>query len=94
MKNLPKIFLVSSAIAFAIGLSDLAENRFFYMGRPVGAILFVLFMIFQFLQKETALYDAEEQKKLAGLKVETKAPMPERKASDYRHREISAHSPA
>ena len=61
MKYLPKIFLTVAIVAFVIGSSELGENMFFYMGRPVGAIFFVLFMIFQFLQKETALYDQQQQ---------------------------------
>jgi hypothetical protein len=71
MKNLPKIFLSVAVISFAIGLSEFAENSFFYMGRPVGAISFVLFMIFQFLKNETALYDAEQQATLAALRKPT-----------------------
>jgi len=61
MKYLPKIFLTVAIVAFVIGSSELGENMFFYMGRPLGAIFFVLFMIFQFLQKETALYDQQQQ---------------------------------
>jgi len=61
MKYLPKIFLTAAIAAFVIGASELGENVFFYMGRPVGAIFFVLFMIFQFLQTETALYDHQQK---------------------------------
>ena len=65
MKYLPKIFLTVAIVAFVIGSSELAENMFFYMGRPVGAIFFVLFMIFQFLDKETALYDEQQKAAMA-----------------------------
>jgi len=67
MKHLPKIFLVLAVITFAIGATDLAENSFFYLGRPVGAIFFGLFLIFQFFQKEVELYDAEEKRKRAAV---------------------------
>lgn len=67
-KNLPKIFFTAAIVSFVIGSSGLGDDWMLYVGRPVGAILFVLFMIFQFLQKEVALYDEEQQAKLASLK--------------------------
>jgi len=74
MKNLPKIFLLLSVISFALGASELADNRLVYIGRPVGAILFVLFMIFQFLKNETALYDQEQETKIRALMRATRLP--------------------
>ena len=74
MKHLPKIFLTVAIVAFAIGASELGDNMFFYMGRPVGAIFFVLFMIFQFLQKETALYNQQHATPPAFAKAVTSAP--------------------
>jgi hypothetical protein len=62
MKKLPKIFLFLAVVSFAFGASELADNWLFYTGRPVGAIFFVLFMIFQFLKNETALYDEQQAK--------------------------------
>ena len=76
MKYLPKIFLTVAVISFAIGLTEYAENSFFYMGRPVGAICFVLFMIFQFLKNETALYDQEQVAKLALVRESGNLPAP------------------
>jgi len=64
MKKLPKIFLFLAIVSFAFGASELGDNWLFYVGRPVGAIFFVLFMIFQFLKNETALYDEEQQAKI------------------------------
>ena len=75
MKHLPKIFLIVAIVAFAIGSSEPAENIFFYMGRPVGAIFFVLFMIFQFLQKETALYDQLHEVRTPRRKAVTIKPL-------------------
>jgi hypothetical protein len=77
MKYLPKIFLSVAVLAFAVGSSELGENSFFYLGRPVGAISFVLFMIFQFLKNETALYDQEQQARMAALREPVKWPWPE-----------------
>ena len=59
------IFLTFSLIELAIGLSNARQNIFFYLGLPVGAILFGLFLITQVLEKESALYD--EQKRAAEL---------------------------
>lgn len=75
MKYLPKIFLTVAIVAFVIGSSELAENMFFYMGRPVGAIFFVLFMIFQFLQKETALYDEQQKAANASAPLTSSRPV-------------------
>ena len=80
MKHLPKIFLTVAIVAFVIGFSALAENMFFYMGRPVGAISFVLFMIFRFLQKETALYDQDQQARIVALPGEARPQPPLRGA--------------
>jgi hypothetical protein len=59
------IFLTLSLIELTIGLSNARQNTFFYLGLPVGAILFGLFMITQVLEKESALYD--EQNRTAEL---------------------------
>jgi hypothetical protein len=55
------IALVLSLAAFAIGFSDAQENMWFYSGRPIGAILFMIFMVFTALDKVTAEYDQEHQ---------------------------------
>jgi hypothetical protein len=82
------IFLTFSLIALAVGFSDARPAVFFYLGRPVGAILFGLFLIAQVLEKESALYD--EQKR---------APEPTRKTGEIRKQPLSiqkemAHDPA
>jgi len=55
------IFLILSLIELAIGLSNARQNTFFYLGLPVGAILFGLFLIAQVLEKESALYDEQKR---------------------------------
>jgi hypothetical protein len=55
------IFLALSLIELAIGLSDARQNAFFYLGLPVGAALFGLFLIAQILEKESALYDEQNR---------------------------------
>lgn len=64
------IFLTLSLIELAIGLSNARQNTFFYLGLPVGAILFGLFLIAQVMEKESALYD--EQKRATALSSESR----------------------
>jgi hypothetical protein len=65
MRKLKYFFLTLALIEFAIGFSDLRPTTFFYLGRPLGAILFGLFMITQILEGESALLD--EQNRAAAL---------------------------
>lgn len=51
-----KILLALSLIAFALGFTDL----FWGVGKPIGAVLLGLFMIFKVLEKEAALFDADQ----------------------------------
>jgi hypothetical protein len=64
------IFLTLSLIELAIGFSNAQQNAFFYLGLPVGVILFGLFLIATVFEKESALYDeqrrAAEQARNAG----------------------------
>jgi len=55
------IFLTLSLIELTIGLSNARQNIFFYLGLPVGAILFGLFLIAQVMEKESALYDEQNR---------------------------------
>ena len=59
------ILLTCSLIELAIGLSNARQNTFFYLGLPVGALLFGLFLIAQIMEKASALYD--EQKRARAL---------------------------
>jgi hypothetical protein len=61
MSKLKYVFLSLSAVEFAIGFSNARPNAFFYLGLPLGAILFILFLISQFLEKESALYDEQNR---------------------------------
>jgi hypothetical protein len=61
MLKLKYIFLTLSLIELTIGLSNARQNVFFYLGLPVGAILFGLFLITQVLEKESALYDEQNR---------------------------------
>jgi hypothetical protein len=65
--KIKNILLVLSLATFAIGFSDLQENLFFWMGRPVGALLFGIYMIFVVLEDATNLYDQQETEKSAAL---------------------------
>ncbi len=57
--KLKNLALVLSLVAFAVGFTDAQENVWFYAARPVGAILFMFFMVFTALEKVTAEYDQE-----------------------------------
>ncbi len=63
------ILLTVSLVAFAIGFSDGGESTFWYMGRPLGAVFFILFFILTLLEREYDLLDeqnrAEEAKRSA-----------------------------
>jgi hypothetical protein len=54
-------FLSLALIEFAFGFSNARPNIFFYLGLPLGAILFSLFLIFQLMEKESALYDEQHR---------------------------------
>jgi hypothetical protein len=54
-------FLSLSLIELAIGFSNARPNVFFYLGLPLGAIFFSLFLIFQLMEKESALYDEQQR---------------------------------
>ena len=54
-------YLSLALIEFAVGFSNARANVFFYLGLPLGAIFFCLFLIFQLLEKESALYDQEHR---------------------------------
>ncbi len=59
------IFLTLSLVAFVVGFSDPGESALWSVGLPVGAILFCLFMIFNLLEKETALLDDQNREAAA-----------------------------
>lgn len=60
---LKKILLACSIVSFAIGFSDLGKAPQWDLGRPIGAVLFILFLITMMLEKEVAIYDREESEK-------------------------------
>lgn len=69
-KTIKNIALAVSLLAFAIGFTD-ADESLFYLGRPVGSILFAVFMIFTVLEKETDLLD--EQTKASDNEIKISA---------------------
>jgi hypothetical protein len=60
LKKIKNIALTISLVAFAVGFSDAGESMFWYMGRPMGAILFGVFLIFMVLEKESLLLDDQQ----------------------------------
>jgi hypothetical protein len=81
------IFLALALVEFAIGFSDLRPTTFFYLGRPLGAILFGLFLIAQMLERESALLD--EQNRAAALDQHEPVWKPE--PPKYSHHEVATH---
>ena len=63
-----------SLIELAIGFSNARPNVFFYLGLPLGAILFSLFLIFQLMEKESALYDEQNRAVAPAQPAATQAP--------------------
>jgi hypothetical protein len=61
MMKLKYILLTLSLIELTVGFSNARQNTFFYLGLPVGAALFGLFLIAQLLEKESALYDEQRR---------------------------------
>jgi hypothetical protein len=58
MTKTTKILLAVSLISGAIGFTDILWG----FGKPVGAILFGLFLISRILEKESGLYDDEQRR--------------------------------
>jgi hypothetical protein len=85
VKTAKIIALTISGLAFAIGFSDLQENMFFWLGRPVGAIALIAFFIFMLLEKEYALMDEQEHAMRANFKIKMNST-----ASEGSNKEICA----
>lgn len=58
------VFLAFSLTGGAITVCDRQPTVFSYMALPLSVILFGLFLIFTFLEKESALYDEQNCKPL------------------------------
>jgi hypothetical protein len=81
------IFLTLSLVEFAIGFSNLRPTTFFYLGLPVGAICFVLFLITQLLEKESALLDEQNRAAAPSLNEPIRAATP----SKHSRNEVATH---
>lgn len=66
MSKPTKTLLGVSLAAFAVGCTGF----FWGIGTPVGAICFGLFLVSRMLEKETALFDEEQQHRLSVAKTE------------------------
>jgi hypothetical protein len=55
------MLLALALMEFAIGFSDFRPTTFFYLGRPMGAILLGLFLVVQLLERESALLDEQNR---------------------------------
>jgi hypothetical protein len=61
MTKTTKILLTVSLAAFALGCTNVLGG----IGTPFGAIFFGLFLIFRILEKEMALFDKEQELRIA-----------------------------
>ena len=64
MAKTPKNLLIFSLILFTVSIADTHGTILWGTAKPVGVILFVLFMITQMTAGEMAKYDEECQSKL------------------------------
>jgi hypothetical protein len=74
MLNWKRVFLGLSLLEFAIGFSNARPNVFFYLGLPLGAIFFILYLICQLFEKELAFDD--EQNRAMELARQAAPPTP------------------
>jgi hypothetical protein len=86
MRKWKYIFLTLSLVEFAIGFSEFRPNTFFYLGRPLGAILFGLFLIAQMLEKESILLDEQNRATVLGQHEPVWQPGPPKNS-----REVATH---
>jgi hypothetical protein len=61
MTKTTKMLLTISLTAFALGFTNVLGG----IGTPVGAIFFGLFLNFRILEKEMALFDKEQELRIA-----------------------------
>lgn len=80
MTKLTKLFLLISVITFGVGLTGPGSEILWGMAKPTGAVFFVLFMIFRFLGRETALYDEQCRAMSAGAGQKMARPSEARRA--------------
>ena len=59
MTKTPKIFLILSIALFAVSLTAPGSDIAWGLVKPLSAVVFILFVIFQILAKEVARYDEE-----------------------------------
>ena len=84
--KLKNIFLTISVASFTIALFATSESIFWYMGLPMGAIFFCLFMIFMLLEKETALFDEQSRAAMCTIEKSLNNKTEERNTSDKGNR--------
>jgi len=81
------IFLTLSLIEFAIGFSNARPTTFFYLGLPLGAVFFGLFLITQMLEKESALLDEQSRATAPAGHEPIRTPAP----SKYSRNQVATH---
>jgi hypothetical protein len=85
--RLKYVFLTLALIELAIAFSGAHPGTFFYLGLPLGVILFGLFLITQIFERESALL--EEQNRAAALAQNE--PIRTAMPSKYSRNEVATH---
>jgi hypothetical protein len=67
MMTLPKTLLTASIVSFVIGLTGPGGDLAWGLLRPMSAVLFILFLVTNFLAKEAAKFDEECKADLASI---------------------------
>jgi hypothetical protein len=80
MPRMKYIFLTLALIELAIGLHNPRPTTFFYLGLPLGSVLFGLFMITQVLEKESVLLDEQNRAAAQARPEPTRMAAPSRRS--------------
>lgn len=80
--KLKHLLLGVSLTAFVIGFADVGVASQWGLARPLGAVFFILYLIVMLLEKEMALYDAEQLRNRVQYDENATAKSPETAALD------------
>lgn len=82
MKRLPQILMALSGLLFLVSLTPAGSSIYYGIVKPISAILFVVSFILVVLQKEVALYDAEQRLRITVANVGPPAKAPANSTRD------------
>ena len=76
MKRLPQTLMALSGLLFLVSLTPQGIAIHYGIIKPLSAILFIVAFILMVLQKEVALYDAEERARISAADAKTQEKEP------------------